>query len=534
MNHTNPNQRNAIHFFLGKGILLSPELNEIKEEETDSLYSSLREKIKSEDFLVLTQKVIEAINKLDKIEVSWKDLEKAKVLSEKGKGEKLYSKFLNFLENPETPKIDAETETKKADSFNVNITYNYEEKSKKRVISDFVQFFNCRYKSIEKMLRNRAEIQNLTTINRIKGKQDRSTVSLIAMVNKKRITKNGNMILNVEDPTGSINILINKNKPGMFEQAKDIVLDEVMAIVGSNAENIVFANNIVWPDIPHKHLKKAPDEAYVVFLSDLHVGSKEFLGEDFNKFVKWINQEAGNEKQKEIASKVKYIFIVGDLIDGCGIYPNQDADLIIKDVEGQYAECAKVLAQIPNDIPLIICPGNHDAMRIAEPQPKLYEDFAKSIYGLPNAIMVSNPACVNIHASEDFSGFDILLYHGYSFDYFVANVDSIRSNGGYNRADLIMKFLLKRRHLAPTQTSTLYIPETNEDPLVIKKAPDFFVTGHIHKSIAANYKNTTLISGSCWQSKTEFQEKVGHNPEPSRVPLVNLNTREIKILRFGK
>src|SRR5574342_1336167 len=79
-------------------------------------------------------------------------------------------------------------------------------------------------------------------------------------------------------------------------------------------------------------------------------------------------------------------------------------------------------------------------------------------------------------------------------------------------ADLIMKFLLKRRHLAPTHTSTLYVPDTKKDPLVIEKVPDFFLSGHIHKSVTANYRNTTLICGSCWQGKTLFQEKVCHNP----------------------
>jgi DNA polymerase II small subunit len=148
--------------------------------------------------------------------------------------------------------------------------------------------------------------------------------------------------------------------------------------------------------------------------------------------------------------------------------------------------------------------------------------------------MVSNPALVNIHAIDGFEGYNVLLYHGYSFDYYVANVDSIRNNGGYDRADLIMKFLLKRRHLAPTHTSTLYMPYADKDPLVIDTIPDFFVTGHIHKAAVAKYKNITLISGSCWQSKTDFQEKVGHHPEPSRVPAVNLATREVKILRFGK
>ncbi|MFQ5772101.1 MAG: metallophosphoesterase [bacterium] len=319
----------------------------------------------------------------------------------------------------------------------------------------------------------------------------------------------------------------------MLKIHKNIVLDETIAIKGVNGQNIVFANNIYWPDIPNRELKKSPDEAYALVLSDLHVGSKNFLLEDFNKLLRWLNCNLGNEKQKEIAKKVKYIFIVGDLVDGCGIYPEQDSELLIKDIYKQYEECARLLKQIPLNMNIIICPGNHDAMRLAEPQLALYKDFSKPIYELPNVTVVSNPAIVNIHSSNNFSGFNVLLYHGYSFDYFVANVDSIRNSGGYDRADLIMKFLLQRRHLAPTHTSTLYIPDTKKDPLVIDLIPDFFITGHIHKSIAANYKNVTMVSGSCWQSKTAFQEKVGHNPEPSRAPIVNLQTREVKILKFG-
>jgi DNA polymerase II small subunit len=171
-------------------------------------------------------------------------------------------------------------------------------------------------------------------------------------------------------------------------------------------------------------------------------------------------------------------------------------------------------------------------MRIAEPQPELYKDLSKPVWELKNAVMATNPCLVNMHASSDFSGFDVLLYHGYSFDYFCANVDSIRNGGGYDRADLIMKFLLQRRHLAPTHKSTLYIPNTKKDYLVIEKVPDFFVTGHIHKTSVANHRGVTMISGSCWQSTTSFQEKVGHHPEPCRVPIANLRTRDVKILKF--
>ena len=516
-------KKQAVDFFLKKNILISSDiLDSLEEKDFEKLYGLITDKIKSENFLFLNKDLNEAIQKLPNIDINWFDLEKAKALLEKGRGSKVYKEFISFLYSQKV----------KIEEDKIKVVFSYEEESKKRDIQDFVKYFNARYKFIEGILRSRPELKHITTINRIINKKDRETTSIIGMIKEKRLTKNGNFILAVEDPTGTINVLVNKNKPEIFNEAKSIVLDEILGINGVNGQNIVFANKLVWPEISFKELKKSPEEKYAIFLSDLHVGSKNFLPDSFDKFLKWINQQVGNEKQRELAAKVEYIFIVGDLVDGCGIYPEQDKELEIKDIYKQYEECARLLSKIPKRISIIICPGNHDAMRIAEPQPPLYRDFAKPIYELSNIISVSNPAMVNIEANEKFSGFDILLYHGYSFDYFVANVDSIRNNGGYDRADLIMKFLLKRRHLAPTHASTLYIPDAKQDPLLISKIPDFFISGHIHKSIAANYKNITLISGSCWQSKTSFQEKVGHNPEPGRVPIVNLKTREIKILKF--
>lgn len=420
-------------------------------------------------------------------------------------------------------------------SSSVIITSSYKEEIKKKDVQDFVSYFNARYRAIEKILRNRAELRNIVSIGRIQNKKDNEEIAIIGMVRDKSTTAKGNIILEVEDPSSSIKVVVNQTKKEEFSLAKDLVLDEVIGIVGASSQNIIFANNIILPDVPAvKEIKKAKDESYAIFLSDLHVGSSKFLSKEFNQFLQWINLGLGNEKQKNIAGKVKYIFIIGDLVDGIGIYPDQESELDIKEVHAQYDECAKLLSLIPRSIKLIICAGNHDAMRISEPQLELYKDFAESIWKLPNAVLVSNPSLVNIHSSKDFPGFDVLLYHGYSFDYYVANVDTIRNNGGYDRVDLIMKFLLQRRHLAPTHSSTLYVPDAEKDPLVIEKIPDFFVTGHIHKSGAAVYKNITLICGSCWQAKTPFQEKVGHNPEPARVPIVNLQTREIKILNFNQ
>ena len=422
----------------------------------------------------------------------------------------------------------------KENGANIKIVYSYREDPKKREPQDFVDHFNNRYKSIEKILKQRQELKGTLSINKISNKKEKENISIIGIVSSKHTTKNGNLMLLVEDPTGQKKIIVNKNKPALFREAKDIVLDEVIGIVGVNVETVVFANNILWPDVPNKELKKANKEKFALFLSDLHVGSSKFLPDDFEKFLKWIKGNAGNEQQRHIAENVECIFIAGDLVDGCGIYPEQDKELLTKDIYQQYKECASLLAEIPSSIPLIICPGNHDAMRISEPQPQLSRDFARPIYELNNAIMVSNPAMINISSTADFEGIDVMMYHGYSFDYYVAEVDSLRNQGGYDRADLIMKFLLKRRHLAPSHLSTQYIPDTKKDHLVIEKVPDILISGHIHKTATANYRNTTLICGSCWQGKTLFQEKVGHNPEPSRVPVINLQTREVKVLKFGQ
>ncbi len=418
---------------------------------------------------------------------------------------------------------------------NVEITYTYNDKLEKKEVSSFTRYFNARYKTIRGILQNRAELSNPLSINRILDMKEKDAVATIGMVFEKEETKNGNIVLTIEDQSSSIKVLINKDKKEIFETAKNIVYDEVIGVTGVSGGKIIFANSLVIPDVPvGKEFKKAKDEVYAAILSDLHVGSSLFLESDFLKFVSWINGEAGNERQREMASKVKYVFIAGDLVDGVGIYPIQQKESAIDDIYGQYNHCAKLLSKIRRDVHLIIIPGNHDAMRLSEPQPMLYKDYAEALWNLPNAIMLTNPAYVNIHKEDGFPGFDILLYHGYSFDYFADNVESIRQKRPNisDRADLVQKFLLQRRHLAPSHTATLYVQDTEKDPLVIERIPDFFISGHIHKAAVSNYRSTTMISGSCFQAKTPFQEKVGHEPEPGRVPLVNLQTREVKMLKF--
>ncbi len=416
----------------------------------------------------------------------------------------------------------------------VSIIKSHEKTPGKHQVKDFVKYFTIRFKALESMIKSRPELVGLTSINRLRGRSGKEKTSIIGMVLEKAITKNGHVILELEDLTGTTKVLIHKDNEELLPLAKDLSLDEVIGVTGSVGKDIMFANAIVQPDIPlSKELKKSPLDNYAIFFGDFHVGSKEFLKKEFHRVLLWFNGKLGTLEQRQIAKKVKYLFIVGDVIEGVGIYPSQEENLEIDNCKGQYAVAAEYLKKIPPHIKIIICPGNHDVGRIAEPQLPIDKEYGKALWDLPNVIMVSNPAYLAVDVTKDFSGIDVLMYHGYSLIYYSDMVPSLRAAGGQKVSDDIMIYLLKRRHLAPSHGSTLYVPDTQEDPLVIDPIPDIFVTGHIHRAQVKNYRNVTCINSSGWTAITEDQEKRGLEPQPARILAISLKTREIKVMNFS-
>ena len=55
----------------------------------------------------------------------------------------------------------------------------------------------------------------------------------------------------------------------------------------------------------------------------------------------------------------------------------------------------------------------------------------------------------------------------------------------------------------------------------------------MHKLDVDNYHGSLIIVGSCWQAKTSFEEKVGNEPDPCKVPVYNLKTGQLKIFDFS-
>jgi DNA polymerase II small subunit len=400
--------------------------------------------------------------------------------------------------------------------------------SKKLETKDFVNYFKSRFNEMKGFLQDSPKLTNLVSINKIIG--NKQGMSIIGLVSDKRVTKNKNILLEVEDLTGKIRVLINQNKPEIYEKGREIALDSVLGFTGSGNGEIFFANDVLFPDSYLPERRNSPVEEYALFIGDLHFGSKLFLKESFLKFIDYVN---GNLPGTPEVKKIKYIFFVGDLIAGVGNYPSQERDLEIKDIEEQFIGLADLIKKIRKDVKIIISPGNHDGVRLMEPQPLLAEKYAWALYDLENLIFTTNPSLVNIGAVNDFGGFNVLVYHGFSFFHYADNVFSLMKEKAAHKPELIMKYLLKNRHLAPTHASVQYFP-SELDVHVIRKIPDIFLVGHTHKSAVTYYNNILLISVSSWESMTDYMEKRGSKPDFCKVPMFNLKTRQVKILDFEK
>ena len=86
----------------------------------------------------------------------------------------------------------------------------------------------------------------------------------------------------------------------------------------------------------------------------------------------------------------------------------QEADLSITDVWEQYAELSKSVNRIPLDVQTVIMPGNHDAVRLMEPQLPLPDKVVKN-FG-DNLTFTANPVLL------DLAGVKAMCYHGKSLD----------------------------------------------------------------------------------------------------------------------
>lgn len=405
------------------------------------------------------------------------------------------------------------------------VFYLSHDNNKKIEVSDFVGHFRSRYQELQRILMQRPQLNNLTSINKIGG--SRQSFSIIGIVSDKRKTKNDNLIITLEDLTGRITALVKKGSD-VFSAGNELMMDDVVAVKCSGNREMVFVHEIFYPDSFLLEKTRFDNDDCVAFVSDVHVGSNKHLGGEFENFLKWLNSG------ETLADKIKYIFFVGDNVDGVGIYPGQEKNLVATDLKEQYDLLSGYLKKVPDRITMFMCPGQHDSVRIPEPQPIIDQKYGEALYEIPNLVLVSNPSSVKLLEGD--KEFRVLMYHGGSIHTFINEIEELRLAKAHSTPAKAGKHMLKRRHLAPmhgVSPQIIYVPNSERDPLVISEVPNVLCMGEVHRVDIEKYNGTLILTSGCWQSQTDYEEKFGNIPDPCKVPILNLKTHELKILDFS-
>lgn len=390
-------------------------------------------------------------------------------------------------------------------------------------IENYLEYFQDRFKRIEKLLRQRMDAKDAVSIIDALKAPPNTKLKIIGMITEKREAQQ-KILLTVEDLYASATVLVLHTSPvELLNKARSLLLDHVVCIgVRKTRGNLLIAEDIILPDIAPKTQKRASVPIYAVLTSDMHVGSIKFQKEAFNKFVLWLNGKYGTDEMREIACRVKYVLMAGDIVDGIGIYPNQIKELAVKDIYGQYKLAAKYIEQIPDYIEVIIIPGNHDAPRKALPQPPISGAFLEPLQETRKVYSFGNPCTLSLHEVE------VLLYHGRSLDDIVSTVPGME----YTRPEKAMTLLLQGRHLAPQYGGKTPLSPESKDYLVIERVPNIFHAGHIHTLGYTNYRGVLVVNSGCWQEQTEYMRRLSFVPTPGLVPVINLQTFDIQVFSF--
>jgi len=371
---------------------------------------------------------------------------------------------------------------------------------------DFVAVFRDRYERLSRHLKGRVNHRSTDTLGSAgDGGGETGLVGMVAEINS---TKSGHWMIDLEDPRGTFPCLVMKDKE-IADHVNELLLDEVIAVEGSVSGDgsILFVDDLHFPDIPRTYRPNTADRPVrAALISDVHVGSQEFLADAWSRFADWLHTEE--------AERVEYLCIAGDMVEGVGVYPDQDEELDIVDIYEQYEAFAEYLKEVPGDMEIIMIPGNHDAVRLAEPQPG-FDDELRDIMDVHDPRIVGNPSTVTIE------GVNILMYHGVSLDEVIAELPEEKAS--YDEPHKPMYQLLKKRHVAPQFGGHTRLAPEEKDYLVMDEVPDIFHTGHVHKFGYGKYRNVLAVNTGCWQAQTDFQQSVNIDPDTAYAPIVDLH-----------
>jgi len=376
-------------------------------------------------------------------------------------------------------------------------------------VKGYNALFSSRFNKLKRIISDRPESKMLKSAASVKTAKIEDDLYVCGLVSERNSERNVTKLV-LEDPSGSFEGIIFDDE--LQKVADTLLIDQfVMARISSSKNSGYIIKDLIFPDIPEQAKNKSETEAYAVFLSDLHIGSKYFMEDEFSEFVSWLSSP------DPVARKIRFILICGDIVDGVGIYPNQNKELVCQTIQEQLKKAEDLIDKIPKNMKIIIMPGNHDPGRRALPQPAIPKKYNSGLWERENVFMVGNPAIVSLN------GVIVTMFHGQSID------DIVKTTPGlsYDKPTNVMRHLLRARHLSPIYGSQTPIAPEMEDLLVIEAIPDIFHVGHVHRAQLDMYKGVLLVNSGSWQKQTPFQASVGMTPNPGIALMVNLKTFQV-------
>jgi len=386
----------------------------------------------------------------------------------------------------------------------------------------FRQYFLSRFRRLREIIRKNISGSLVDISSLTEGRHHDTYIAVIVDSKNEAKSGKGGIIIG-EDESQRVRIYLPFDRyPDLREKFNHIISD---CVVAARVENVrgnkfIIAGDIIFPDLPKlRERHKARRPLKILIAGDIHIGSKAFMREKFESLIRFLQGKTENQRLNALAEEIEYILLVGDLVDGVGVYPQQEGELEIVDQRKQYEVLARYLSQIPPEKTIVCIPGNHDASTRLIPQPPISREVAEALYRLPNIKILSNPATIEI------DNVTILMYHGQGYER-IAGILGIP----IEKPDRIIAELLRYRHLCPEWGATPQAP-LEEDKLVIEQPPDIVISGHIHIQSIGRYKGTAIITPGAFEGITAWQKDIGIHPTVGYFHIIDIHTYQIITLQ---
>lgn len=417
----------------------------------------------------------------------------------------------------------------------INVKMDIPERSSdKPNVETFRQLFLNRYEQLSSILKNNIKETTPLLKQNLTKEQIPKDINgiLIGMVQDTRVLTTNKFVIHLENPKSEILtrcVMVQDSES--FPGYRDILRDSVVGIKGVLPKKFqggyitaFWGKDIIRPSFQPKEFRATTDSHKILFVSDIHFGSQNFVRSVFAKLIKFLTLNDLDSEFQKLASEISTLMIVGDLVEGVGLFPDQKSDILYHSLQTQYDGLSVLLRDIPEDIKIIVIPGEHDATQIPNPQPAIDKKFAKALLNLPNLRSFGNPIRLSI---ENMS---ILAFHGQKNEVLFEkhiHLDPLNPIIG-------IQHLLEYRHLYPEYGSFNPIAPFKHDYLVIDEVPDIVVSGHFHQAHFKEYRGVKILTCGSFQKEEHKQSKNTINTYLGVFPILDTHTGEVEMIDLKK